>query len=254
MRVLLTNDDGVTAPGLQLLGAVFRRRGHTVWVVAPDRERSSSAHAVTVHTPIAVRSVAEDEWQVGGTPADAVKVGLYLLHPCTPDVVVSGINAGTNLARRVIYSGTVAAAVEAALQGIPALAASCQGTPTEAGAECIAQLAEALRAAGWLPRGYLLNVNLPAGPMRGLKVTRLGRVTYRPTVRLEPTDVGEWQAFVDAGTAEEEEDDPQVDIAAVNEGYGSVTPLTLDWTADELLPDLEIACARWRLFSKEGEG
>jgi len=192
VRVLLSNDDGVHAEGLRALAAAFE--GEEVWVVAPDREQSASSHAISLHRPLRMSEVAPRWYAVDGTPTDAAYMGLNLvLKDARPDVVVSGVNHGPNLANDVLYSGTVAAAMEAALLGVHAIAVSLAGPPPHAFADA-ARFAAALArrvVASPPPAPLLLNVNVPPGPVRGYRFVRLGRRTYGYEVveKLDPRDL-----------------------------------------------------------------
>ncbi|MDX9818672.1 MAG: 5'/3'-nucleotidase SurE, partial [Desulfococcus multivorans] len=182
MKVFLTNDDGIHAPGLWALYRQFVQ-DHAVSVVAPDRERSAVAHGITLHTPLrAARMKLNGGWEgygIDGKPADCIKLGLTALLKEKPDVVVAGINPGANVGISINYSGTVAAAREAALFGLPAIAISINGYEIEDYGETAAfaeKLARRIVEAP-LPFGTILNVNVPNIPMsriRGVKITRQG--------------------------------------------------------------------------------
>ena len=241
MRVLLSNDDGVHAAGLRALCAAFLDRDE-VWVVAPDREQSASSHAISLHRPLRMLEVEPRWYAVDGTPTDAVYMGLcLLLKDAPPDLVVSGINHGPNLANDVHYSGTVAAAIEGALLGVPALAVSLAAPPPHDFAPA-ARFAVALArqmladpAAGGSRRPFLLNVNVPAGPVRGYRLTRLGRRTYGNEV-VEKTDPrGRKYYWIGGEGGARNEDIPGSDCNAVQEGVAAVTPLQLDPTDHAVL-------------------
>ena len=163
-QILLTNDDGIQAPGLKSLEESLASIGE-VTVVAPDREMSGASQSISVHAPLRVRQLDERHYAVSGTPADTVIIGLYHLLPQKPDLVVSGINPGGNLGENVIYSGTVAAAMEAVLHGVPAIAISLatrKYLDFSCAATFAAQLAAKVLEEG-LPEGVMLNVNVPRG-------------------------------------------------------------------------------------------
>jgi len=230
VRVLLSNDDGVHSAGLAALAAAFE--GDEVWVVAPDREQSASSHAISLHRPLRLVEVGPRRFAVDGTPTDAVYMGLnHVLKGARPDIVVSGVNHGPNLANDVLYSGTVAAAMEAALLGVHALAVSLAGpAPHEFGEAARFAVALARRVvANPPPAPLLLNVNVPPGPVRGYRFVRLGRRTYGNEV-VEKTDPRGRKYYWIGG------DDPGfvpaegTDCTAVAGGYISVTPLHLDLT------------------------
>ncbi|HET6440395.1 MAG TPA: 5'/3'-nucleotidase SurE [Anaeromyxobacter sp.] len=243
MRVLLSNDDGVQAAGLRALAQAFA--GDEVWVVAPDREQSASSHAISLHRPLRLVEVAPRWYAVDGTPTDAVYMGLCLvLKANPPDVVVSGINHGPNLGNDVHYSGTVAAAIEGALLGVPAVAVSLAAPPPhdfEPAARFSVSLvrrmlAEASREARRVP--FLLNVNVPAGPVRGYRLARLGRRTYGNEV-VEKTDPrGRKYYWIGGEGGARSEDIPGSDCNTLAEGLAAVTPLKLDPTHDAVLETL----------------
>ncbi len=239
MRILLSNDDGVHAAGLRALAAAFS--GDEVWVVAPDREQSASSHAISLHRPLRVHELQARWWSVDGTPTDAVYVGLHhVLKGQRVDLVVSGINHGPNLANDVHYSGTVAAAMEGALLGVTSLAISLAAPPphdfTEA-ARFAAALARRIAAAPPTPGTLLLNVNVPAGPLRGFRVAPLGKRTYGNAV-IEKTDPrGRRYYWIGGEGGAQNEDIPGSDCNTVLvDGLASITPLRLDSTHDGVLP------------------
>lgn len=244
MRVLLSNDDGVHAAGLRALARAFSDRDE-VWVVAPDREQSASSHAISLNRPLRLHELEPRRYSVDGTPTDAVYMGLCLvMKDAPPDLVVSGINHGPNLANDVHYSGTVAAAMEGALLGVPALAVSLAAPPPhdfEPAARFAAALARQMLAqagADLSPAPFLLNVNVPAGPLRGYRFTRLGRRTYGNEV-VEKTDPrGRKYYWIGGEGGARNEDIPGSDCNAVQEGVAAVTPLQLDTTHDAILERL----------------
>ncbi len=237
VRVLLSNDDGVHAAGLKALAAAFE--SDEVWVCAPDREQSASSHAISLHRPLRLHEVAPRWYCVDGTPTDAVYVGLNLvLKGRWPDVVVSGVNHGPNLGNDVHYSGTVAAAMEGALLGVPAVAVSLAHPPPHdfaVAARFAADLARAL-VASRPAAPVLLNVNVPPGPVRGWRPVRLGRRTYGNEV-VEKTDPrGRKYYWIGGEGGATNEDIPGSDCNCVlREGLVSVTPLDLDATHDGAL-------------------
>jgi len=240
VRVLLSNDDGVHARGLEALAAAFE--GDEVWVVAPDREQSASSHAISLHRPLRMIELAPRRYAVDGTPTDAVYMGLNLvLRRTPPDVVVSGVNHGPNLGNDVLYSGTVAAAMEAALLGVNALAVSLAGTPPHDFSEA-ARFAVALArrvVASPPPAPLLLNVNVPPGPVRGYRFARLGRRTYGNEVVEKVDPRGRKYYWIGGEGGPTNEDIPGSDCnAALLEGLVSVTPLHLDSTHDAVLQEM----------------
>lgn len=229
-RILVTNDDGIFSEGIKLLAASLSRVAE-VWVVAPDREQSAMGHALTLSRPLRMQRVEERRFAVDGTPTDCVNLGvLYLLKDSPPDLVCSGINFGLNLGDDVTYSGTVSATFEGTLLGIPSVAFSqevAEGFSFEPAARFAGRMIEMLLGQE-LPRDLLLNVNVPAGEVRGVSFTKLGRRVYKQSV-IEKLDPRGRKYYWIAGT-------PQwqvatgTDFEAVSTGRISVTPLHLDLT------------------------
>jgi 5'-nucleotidase len=247
--ILLTNDDGIFAPGINAIRTELERiGGHEIWAVAPDRERSAMGHAITMYRPlfptqVDIPGAQSPCYSVTGTPADSAKLAIEALLPRRPDLVISGINRGANLGTDVFYSGTVAAALEGPILGIPAIAASLDAGSSQdyaAAARFTARLALKVLAEG-LPPGTLLNVNIPALPedaIKGVRITRLGRRLYRD----------QWDRRVDprgrvyywlAGELMALENDPDTDVRAVEAGYISVTPIQLDLTRYDQISRLQ---------------
>ena len=232
MLILLTNDDGIHSPGLRVLARALAPLGR-VAVVAPDRERSAVSHALTLHLPLRATEQSPDWWAVDGTPTDCVNIGIHGLVKATPQLVVAGINLGANLGDDLTYSGTVAAAMEATLMGVPALAVSLAGASfTEADfhwaghwAACLAVL---VRDHG-LPADTFLNVNVPAGRPLGMQLTRQGKRRYGDAVieKLDPR--GRSYYWIGAGELALQ-DLEGTDVHAVQRELVSVTPLHLDLT------------------------
>jgi 5'-nucleotidase len=241
VRILLSNDDGVHAAGLRALAAAFA--GDEVWIVAPDREQSASSHAISLHRPLRVHELSARCWSVDGTPTDAVYVGLnHVLKDARPDLVVSGINHGPNLGNDVHYSGTVAAAMEGALLGVHAVAVSLAAPPphdfTDA-ARFAAALARRIVSAPPVPGTLLLNVNVPAGPVRGYRVAPLGKRTYGNAVVEKVDPRGRRYYWIGGEGGAVNEDIPGSDCNVVMmDGLASVTPLRLDSTHDGILQAL----------------
>jgi 5'-nucleotidase len=240
VRVLLSNDDGVHSAGLAALAAAFE--GDEVWVVAPDREQSASSHAISLHRPLRLVEVGPRRFAVDGTPTDAVYMGLnHVLKGARPDVVVSGVNHGPNLANDVLYSGTVAAAMEGALLGVHALAVSLAGPPPHEFADA-ARFAAALArrvVAAPPPAPVLLNVNVPPGPVRGYRFVPLGRRTYGNEVVEKVDPRGRKYYWIGGEGGATNEDIPGSDCnVALKERLVSVTPLHLDSTHGAMLAEL----------------
>ena len=236
--ILITNDDGIYAPGLSALEEVLSARWDTV-VVAPDREQSAASHALTLHHPLRVRQVGEVRYSVDGTPTDCVMLGMHGLLERKPTLVVSGINQGANLGDDVIYSGTVAAAVEGTLLGCRSIAVSLVGGPDDQfdfrQAARVAGEVVAEAANGSLDGDFLLNVNVPGGPpgsAKGYRVCRLGRRIYREGI-FQNTDPRGRPYYWIGGQDPTWIGGDDTDFKAVEEGYVSITPLRLDWTFDE---------------------
>lgn len=231
-RILVTNDDGIFSEGIKLLAEALAEVGE-VTVVAPDREQSAMGHALTLTRPLRMQKVEERRYAVDGTPTDCVNLGvLSIFKDNPPDFVASGINFGLNLGDDVTYSGTVSAGFEGTLLGIPSVAFSqevAEGFSFQRAAAFARELFRILVAdREKLPRDLLLNVNVPAGPIRGISLTRLGRRVYKQSVieKLDPRGrkyywihgVPQWEKAT--GT----------DYEAVSAGRISVTPLHLDLT------------------------
>ncbi len=251
MRVLLTNDDGIEADGLQTLRRALRRvPGIELVVIAPDGNRSAMARSITTMRPLWVEQIAFDDGTIGyatdGTPVDCVRLAnLGLVEGFRAELIVSGINHGANLGDDITYSGTVAAALEGVILGLPAIAVSQQSSAREMdfrlsdsfdfdeGARFVARVVEEIDDVP-LPPGTLLNVNCPAGDAAGVRVTRLGKRIYRDELTLTEAD-GEpagsrrrryWVYGRDHGF----HDEPGTDLAAVAAGDIAVTPLHFDLT------------------------
>ena len=245
-RILITNDDGIGAEGLRVLEERLAGLGE-VWVVAPSTEQSAPSHAVSLYHPLRVHQVGERRYAVEGTPTDCVFVALGHLLDGHPDLVVSGINRGGNVAADVSYSGTVAGAFEAAMRGIPALAASRASYeagdfgPTAAVAE---HLAQQILQRG-LPEGVCLNLNVPPLPLaeiKGVVPASLGKRSYGEALipRVDPRGRN---YFWIGGTEVTDAELPDTDCIRVKEGYATVTPIRVDWTDRGMLADL----ADWEL-------
>lgn len=233
MRILVSNDDGYFAPGITLLAEALRALGE-VTVVAPERDRSGASNSLTLDRPLSVRKAANGYFFVNGTPTDCVHIAVTGLLDFMPDLVVSGVNLGANMGDDTIYSGTVAAASEGFLLGIPSIAFSLtskSGTHFESAIGVALEMVERLKRSP-LGEPMLLNVNVPDVPpasLTGLEVTRLGkRHKAEPVVKMQTPrgETGYWigpaGGAADAG--------PGTDFYAVEQGRVSVTPLRLDLT------------------------
>ena len=236
--VLVTNDDGVFAAGLAALAEALAPLGD-VYVVAPDREQSTVGHALTLHRPLRVDRLGERRFAINGTPSDCVNLGILGLLPAEPTLVVSGINHGSNLGDDVTYSGTVSAAMEGTLLGVPSIAVSLaapdQGSFDEAAR--IAQLIAMRTLTEGLPPKTLLNVNVPGGRPKGIRFTRLGHRVYKEKVVEETDPRGKTYYWIGGGPPLWDNREA-TDIIAVQDGYASVTPLHLDLTHYDALQRL----------------
>jgi 5'-nucleotidase len=242
--ILVTNDDGIQAPALAALKAALADLGRVV-IVAPDRDQSTTSHSLTLYRPFRIERPEPEVYALEGTPTDCVVVATHGLLDEPPGLVVSGINHGPNMGDDVFYSGTVAAAVEGALQGLPAVAVSMAVSRSErvdfaSGARFTRRLVEAVLAHG-LPPKSALNVNLPppraGGDYRRTRITRLGKRVYRDTLveKTDPRGRAYYWIGGDEPIWEEEED---TDFLAVSQGFVSVTPLRLDLTDYRAMVDM----------------
>jgi len=235
LLILLTNDDGITAPGLRALVEAMQALGDVV-VVAPDRERSAVSHALTLHSPLRVWEHADDWYAVDGTPTDCVNLGLHGLFSDKPQIVVSGINRGGNMGDDITYSGTVSAAMEATLMGVPALAVSLDGDGRtiddyRVAADYARTIAERTLETG-LPPDTFLNINVPprsAEELCGICLTRQGKRVYSDLVERKLDPRGKDYYWLGGGEIGFE-NIPGTDFHAVAHHYVSVTPLHLDLT------------------------
>jgi len=246
MRILLTNDDGISAPGIQALMEVLSEVGE-VFVVAPDGNRSAVGHGITLQHPIMVREVKLQNttgYAISGTPADCVKLAVQGTLIPSPDLVISGINQGQNLGTDVLYSGTVSAAIEGALQGFPAIAVSLDdfiSNDFSYAASFTKNLSLYLKEMG-LPRDTLLNVNIPAVPedqIRGVKITKLCLMRYDNvfTDRISPKGT---RYFWQAGEIVADQcQDPNTDLEAVRQKYVSVSPIHFDLTNYRIMEQIQ---------------
>ena len=228
--ILVTNDDGINSAGIRALADALTDLGE-VHVVAPDREQSAVGHALTLHRPLRVDTIGERWSAVNGTPSDCVNLAVLGLLSEPPVLVVSGVNHGSNLGDDVTYSGTVAAAMEGALLGVPSMAVS-QVEPDATGFAAAGEVARlvAMRVlVEGLPRQTLLNVNVPPGRLAGIRLTRLGRRVYREKAVREVDPRGRPYYWIGAGPPEWDEDEDS-DISAIRAGFATVTPVHLDLT------------------------
>ena len=237
MRILLTNDDGFHAPGLKVLEAIARSMSDDVWICAPAEEQSGAGHSLTLHQPVRLRDHGDKRYSVTGTPTDSVNLALRkLFDDRRPDLVLSGVNAGQNLGDDITYSGTISAAMEAALAGIPAIglsqaySKSVQGfeAAEQWGAKVLAPLIDVQMA-----KRTLVNVNFPAlaaDDVKGIRVVRQGFHDYARGSLVEGTDPRGRNYYWFGLQAAEHTLDHGTDLEAVDDGYIAVTPLQLDLT------------------------
>ena len=246
-RILVVNDDGIDAPGIVLLEEIARGISDDVWVVAPDEERSGAGHSMSISHPIRVRQRDERHFSVRGSPTDCVLLGLHeFMGERKPDLLLSGINRGPNLAEDITYSGTASAAMEGAMLGIPSIALSQiiryqseihWATSRKFAPDVIAKL----RTLEWRP-GMFVNVNFPDCPpdaVAGIRATRQGQRpegAFRPVRRVDERHVPYWWikiGFPDGGYADDN------DLQAARDNFVSVTPLQIDMTATDRLAEVE---------------
>ncbi|MGE3262283.1 MAG: 5'/3'-nucleotidase SurE [Bacteriovoracia bacterium] len=264
MRILISNDDGVHAEGIHALAEEFRK-DHQVYVVAPERERSTTGHSLTLHKPLRLHRWGREVYSVSGGPADCIYVGLgEVMKGKKPDLVLSGINNGANLGQDVFYSGTASAAREAANLGIPSVAVSLSLDHAKPGKpKHFATAAKAVRAslnqvlpafagkanASWKtglnawPKGMMLNINVPNVAEKKLKGYRLasqGRRIYGTEI-LRRIDARGREYFWIGGKYQSYDPNPETDCWQVDHGYVSVTPLELDTTMQEVFHSLQFA-------------
>ncbi|MDT9182033.1 5'/3'-nucleotidase SurE [Limnospira sp. PMC 289.06] len=268
MKLLISNDDGVFALGIRSLANSLGEAGHDVTVVCPDRERSATGHGLTLHQPIRAEECSSvfhptvTAWSCSGTPADCVKLGLFALLDSMPDMVLSGINHGPNLGTDILYSGTVSAAMEGLIEGIPSIAfslASYSSVEFDVAAGFATTLVNALENQG-LSEAFLLNVNIPAvgeHEISGVAIARQGIRRYVDIFekRVDPRGktyywlAGELLEDVEEVIDHQNFDDAPTDVSAVRSNYITITPLQYNLTqfkALEPLADLVAAVRNWR--------
>ena len=248
MRILLTNDDGIHAPGLDVLEALARQFSDDIWIVAPDEEQSGAGHSLTLSRPVRLRQHSERRFSVSGTPTDSVMMALREVMPSPPDVILSGVNRGANLGDDVTYSGTVSAAIEGALAGIRSIALSqvyaSEGmgdsvpfaAAREWGAKVLAPLLDVP-----LPPRTLVNVNFPAllpEEIQGIRVVRQGFHDYARGSVVEGMDPRGYRYFWFGLHGIEHTPGHATDLEAIADGFVSVTPLQLDLTHNASLVEL----------------
>lgn len=229
--LLLTNDDGIHSPGLAALQEALSPLGRIV-VIAPDRDNSAVSHSLTMNRPLKVTPVGRDRYTIDGTPTDCVAVGLKKILSCPPDLLVSGINAGANLGDDISYSGTVSAAIEGTMYGIPSLALSVGGCPPHDFREAmrIARLMAIKVLANLLPPDTLLNINVPSTHHHcRVRVTRQGRRLWENSIHEAVDPRGTTHYWIGGGTPVTDPGE-DTDVQALATGLVSVTPIHLDLT------------------------
>ncbi len=231
--ILVTNDDGVHSPGIIALVKAMKSLG-TAYIVAPDRERSAAGHSLTLHRPLKVEELRENVYSVNGTPTDCVTVAINKVLPMKPALVVSGINRGANLGDDITYSGTVSAAIEGTIFGIPSIAFSLisgKHYHYEAASQYAVKIATYVLQHA-LPYDTLLNVNVPnirREEIRGMRLTRQGKRIYENSIQETYNPWGEKHYWIGGGNIYWEHGE-DTDMDAVQAGYVSVTPIHLDLT------------------------
>lgn len=240
MRILLTNDDGVHAPGLKVLEEIARQFSDDIWICAPSEEQSGAGHSLTLTRPVRLQKLGERRFAVTGTPTDSVMMALRTVMPDAPDLILSGVNRGANLGDDVTYSGTVSAAIEGALAGIRSIAFSQVyaregmgddvpfGAAREWGPKVLAPLIDAPMA-----ERTLININFPAlapAEVKGIRVVRQGFHDYSRGSIVEGRDPRGYRYFWFGLHAIEHTLDHGTDLEAIDDGYIAVTPLQLDLT------------------------
>lgn len=252
MRILITNDDGINAPGFAVLEAIAASLSDDVWAIAPSEEQSGAGHSLTLTRPIRLRKLGEKRYAVNGTPTDSVMMALaHVMKDGRPDLLLSGVNRGANLAEDVTYSGTVSAAMEGALAGIRSIALS-QIYPREAMGDAVPFDA----ASAWGERvirgiietpheaGTLININFPAvapAAVKGIRVCRQGQRDYGRLTVTERRDPRGYRYYWFGLAPTVETPAHQTDLEAVADGYIAVTPLQLDLTHHDAIDRLAAA-------------
>ncbi len=238
--ILVTNDDGISSPGIKTLSDTLKSVGD-VFIVAPETEQSAVAHSLTLHRPLKFEKVSKYKYYVNGTPTDCVIIALNKLLPQKPDIIVSGINNGANLGDDITYSGTVAAAIEGTLLGVPSIAISLirKNQNSNRFQKSISKLQVAANFAkeltikvldNGLPEDTLLNVNVPdTSEIYGVKITKQGKLIYDNSIQ-ELTDPRGRKYYWIGGGVPQWESIKNTDFEAVQNGYISVTPVHLDLT------------------------
>lgn len=253
MRILLTNDDGVNAPGLKVLEKIARAISDDIWIVAPSEEQSGAGHSLTLTRPLRIRKHGERHFSVTGTPTDSVMMAVsHLMKDCRPDLILSGVNRGANLAEHVTYSGTVAAAMEGAISGIRSIALSQvyarEGMGDAVPFACVEHWGEDIvrRLLAAPSPSMLINVNFPAiepETVKGVRVARQGFHDIGQTKVIEGLDPRGYRYYWFGLPSDESNAGAGTDLEAIRDGCISVTPLHFDLTHDRSLGALAQALA-----------
>lgn len=254
MKILISNDDGIQAPGIKALSRAMSELGE-VYVAAPERNQSATGHAVTMHVPLRCKEVlgfgpSIKAWWVNGTPADCIKLGIENLMEEKPDLIVSGINMGENLGTDVIYSGTVSAAVEGAIFGVPAIAFSYEdhgAADMSLPAQLAREICQLLLKHG-VPKNHIYNVNIPAVSSRqeikGIKICKLGVKIYRNNFEERRDPQGNIYYWL-GGELVQQPEDVETDVYAQKHKYISITPINIDLTAYEQIKQMKSWQLKW---------
>jgi len=244
--ILISNDDGIYSEGLSVLRHSLKNIGRVV-VVAPDRERSAISHALTLHTPLRIKKVSCDVYSADGTPADCINIAVNGILKEKPDLVVAGINHGGNLGADIHYSGTVAAALEGGIMGIPSIAISVAAKKDivlDGAKKFAAKIVKIVLKKG-LPDSIILNVNLPNveySKIKGCVVTSQGRLLHKDMI-IEKEDPRKMKYFWIGGHESEFQNIPESDCSVIAENKISITPINVDTTAKEFLAEIR----SWRI-------
>ncbi|RJP75722.1 MAG: 5'/3'-nucleotidase SurE [Desulfobacteraceae bacterium] len=247
MKILLTNDDGILAKGLLAVHKTFARK-HRVYVIAPDREKSAVGHGITLNMPIRAKKVMlnNDDWgyAVSGTPADCIKLGILELLPQKPDLVISGINPGANTGVNINYSGTVAAAREACLYGIPSIAVSTQGHEPMYFSDIAMMMLRLIEEVAFtrLPNGTFFNINVPDLPISQIAGIRISHqdVTFCREYIDKKTDPRNQTYYWHGAESKNGDGPPNADTTILNKKYVSITPIKCDMTDYDLIRELQM--------------
>lgn len=250
MRILITNDDGINAPGLKSLEHIARTLSDDIWIVAPEYDQSAVSHSLTVRTPFRITEVSQKKYFVSGTPTDCVLSAVQLLMKQKPDLVLSGVNNGSNLAEDITYSGTVAAALEATQLGIPAIAFSLENEfphPTKwATAEHWGPIVLKQILNATIPKDILINVNFPNvvhKSVEGIKVARQGKHKLLDNIHKREDPRGIPYYWIGTGCQGYKElckfAIEGTDVEAIVNKYISITPISIDMTDDKTLEQLK---------------